>query len=61
MLKVNPSDKERLIWINSDNFDEPDEFITFLELYRDKLKGEIIKVSDNMQYKISNDDLNLVF
>lgn len=61
VLKVDPPDKERLIFIFSDNFDEPDEFVTLVKSYRDKLQGEIIKVSDNMQYKINNDDLDLLF
>lgn len=61
MFKVNPPDRERWIFISSDDYDEPDEFITLLKSYRDKLQGEIMEVSDMMQYKISNDELNLVF
>ena len=63
MFKVNPPDKERWIFISQDNldFDEPDGFITLLKLYRDKLQGKITKVSDDMQYKIDNDELGLIF
>ena len=63
MFKVNPPDKERWIFISQDyfDFDEPDGFITLLKLYRDTLQGKITKVSDDMQYKIDNDELGLIF
>lgn len=61
VFKVYPPNRERLIFISSNNFDEPDEFITLLKIYHDKLQGKITKVSDDMQYKINNDNLNLVF
>lgn len=61
MFKVQPPDKERWIFIISDNIDKPDEFIALVKAYRDKLNGKIIEISDMMQYKIDNDELGLIF
>lgn len=61
MFKVQPPDKERWIFIFTDDIDEPDEFIVLVKAYRDKLNGKIIEVSDMMQYKIDNDELGLIF
>lgn len=61
MFKVHPPDKDRWIFIFTDDIDEPDEFIVLVKAYRDILNGKIIEVSDMMQYKIDNDELGLIF
>lgn len=61
VYKVNPPDKERWIFIFSDDSNEPDEFITLVKAYCNKVQGKITKVSEAMQYKIDNDELGLIF
>lgn len=61
MYEIQPPTKERWIYIFTDDFDDPDDFIVLLKAYRDKLKGRIIEVSEMIQYKIDNDELGLIF
>lgn len=61
MYEIKPPSEQRWIFIFTDNFDEPDEFVILVKAYSDKLNGKIIKVSDMMQYAIDNDKLKLIF
>ena len=61
MYTVNPPDKERCIFIFSDDPDEPDEFVALVKAYSNMVHGKITKVSELMQYKIDNDELGLIF
>ena len=63
LYRVNSPTKERWIYISFDKWDceEPDSFVRLVKAYRDKLSGEIVPVSEEMQYKIDNDDSGLIF
>lgn len=63
MYRVNSPTKERWIYISFDKWDceEPDSFVRLVKAYRDKLSGKIVPVSEEMQYKIDNDDSGLIF
>ena len=63
MYSVDLPTNERWIYIHFDKYDcqETDAFIYFVTAYRDMLSGKIIAVSEDMQYKIDNDDLRLMF
>lgn len=63
MYRADLPTKERWIYIHFDEFDceEPDSFIAFVIAYRDMRLGNVVEVSDGMQYKIDNDDLELMF
>lgn len=62
MLYVSSISADRWIWIaGEDSFDEPSEFVEFVKEYQAHLSGEIYKVSNDMQYGIDNDPLNLIF
>ena len=63
MYSVNIPTKERWIYISFDEWDskEPDSFVRLIKAYKDKLSGKIVAASEEMQYKIDNDDLGLMF
>ena len=62
MYKVDLPTKERWIYIFEDySTDEPDYFMRLVKAYQHELAGKIIKITDNTQYKIDNDPLELVF
>ena len=61
MFNVYPPDKERWIFISSDNSDDIDDFVILVKAYCDKLKGKIVEVSESIQYRIDNDELGLIF
>lgn len=45
----------------SDDYNEPDDFVKLVKLYRDMVNGRIYQVSELPDYKIENDKLNLTF
>lgn len=63
MYRINLPTKERWIYISFDKWDmeEPDSFIKLVKAYENQLGGKIVKGSEDMQYKIDNDPLGLVF
>ena len=62
MYKLELTSKERWIFIFSDNsLEEPDEFVELVKEYQIEIGGEIIAVSEETQYTITNDPLQLVF
>jgi hypothetical protein len=62
MYKLESISKERWIYISGeDSFYESDEFVALVKEYRSQIGGELIAVSDDIQYKIVNDPLKLIF
>lgn len=61
MFEVSKPDKERWIFIFSDDYDEPDDFTTLVKAYRDMVNGRIYQASELSDYKIENDKLGLTF
>ncbi|MBQ8724557.1 MAG: hypothetical protein IJY74_02655 [Oscillospiraceae bacterium] len=63
MYKVNSPVKERWIHIlfHERDSEEHDSFVRLLKAYRNKLSGKIVPISEEMQYKIDNDDSGLIF
>ena len=62
MLKIGFINAERWISIFGEwSFDKPDEFVELIKGYQEQLSGEIKVTSEDMQYTISNDPLNLIF
>lgn len=63
MYIVNSPTEERWIYISFDKWDceETDSFVRLVKAYRNKLSGKIVPISEEMQYKIDNDDLDLIF
>lgn len=62
MYKLELTSKERWLFISSENsIEEPDEFVELVKEYQLEVGGEIIAVSEETQYSITNDPLKLVF
>lgn len=61
IFEVSKPNKERWIFIFSDDYDEPDDFVTLVKAYRDMVNGRIYQVSELPDYKIENDKLSLTF
>jgi hypothetical protein len=61
MYKASKPDKERWIFVFSDDYNEPDDFVKLVKAYRDMVNGRIYQVSELPDYKIENDKLNLTF
>jgi len=57
--EISPT-SERWIYINCQYYDESDEFGIFVREYASQLDGKIFAVSDQTQYGIDNDPLNLI-
>ena len=62
MYKIINISKDRWIFISAEfSTDEPDSFINLVKEYQSHVSGQIVKVSDDMQYSINNDPLSLIF
>lgn len=61
MYRVYPPDRERWIFIFSDDPDEPEEFAALVKAYCSMVHGKITEISEDMQYKIDGDELGLIF
>lgn len=62
MYRMGLTSSERWIFIfGDDSYDESDEFIALVKEYQSQLGGKITAVSDETQYRITNDPLKLIF
>ncbi|MDR2903227.1 MAG: hypothetical protein LBU77_01785 [Clostridiales bacterium] len=62
MYKVESISHDRWIFISSENsLHDPDEFIALIKEYQLQIGGEIVAVSEDTQYALTNDPLQLVF
>ena len=51
MYKASKPDKERWIFVFSDDYNEPDDFVKLVKVYRDMVNGRIYQVSELPDYK----------
>ena len=62
MFQVITVDRERWIFISADfSTEDPNSFIKLVKEYQSQCDGKVCKVSDNTQYSIDCDPLNLIF
>ena len=62
MYQISHISKEIWIFISAEfSTNEPDSFIDFVKEYQSQVSGQIVEVSNNMQYSIDKDPLSLIF
>ena len=54
------NEKEKWIFIEHENFDEPDAFVALVKKIKNKYNGKIVEVGF-LQYKIEGDKVDLIY